>query len=168
MSVSSMPTMFSESPEQSSSSKFPNELTTALAEGCWSTSLAFSDASEKAQRKSQRSDLADETLKTSKQWRQKTMPFSARSKQGAPVVSSSEKGDLTSSPAPNSVFSDATLKTTKKRKRQRHKKSHGAPGSETTEGRKLTTSEKAESTQWRQKVPKELCWFKKSGLKWCI
>ncbi|KAK9976938.1 hypothetical protein ABG768_018759 [Culter alburnus] len=86
MSVSSIPTMFSESPEQSSSSKFTNELTTALAEGCWPTSLAFSDASEKAQRKSQRSDLADETLKTSKQWTQKTMPFSAREHLWSPVL----------------------------------------------------------------------------------
>ncbi|XP_051762046.1 neurofilament heavy polypeptide-like [Ctenopharyngodon idella] len=204
MSVSSIPTMFSESPEQSSSSEFSDELTTALAEGrwwaimevsdpiseeneyvdlisgqwgdtleagetSWPTSLAFSDASEKAQRTSQHSDFADETLKTSKQWRQKTMPFSARSKQGAPVSSSSEKGDLTSPPvfsgasekALNSGFSDAALKTTKKRKKQRQKKSQGAPGSGTTEGRKLTSfpvftdgSEKAESPQWRQKPQK--------------
>ncbi|KAK9969773.1 hypothetical protein ABG768_027920 [Culter alburnus] len=178
MSVSSIPTMFSESPEQSSSSKFPDELTTALAEGrwwaimevsdpmseetsrpvdlisgqwggtveavetSWPTSLAFSEASEK------HSDFADETLKTSKQWRQNALFC--------------QKGDLTSSPvfsgasekAPNSGFSDAPLKTTKMRKRQRHKKSQGAPGSETTEGRKLTSSEKAESPQWRQKPQK--------------
>ncbi|XP_051725944.1 histone acetyltransferase p300-like [Ctenopharyngodon idella] len=99
------------------------------------TSLVFSDASEKAQRRSQHSGFSDATRKTTKQSRQKIAkggPVPARSKQGAPVPANSEKGDLSSSlvfsdtseQAPNSSFSDATLKNMEQR---RKKKSQVAP-----------------------------------------
>ncbi|ROK15863.1 hypothetical protein DPX16_10167 [Anabarilius grahami] len=171
MSMSTMSTIFSENAEQSSSTEFSDELTTALAAGRWwaimevshpiseepeygdlisgqwgetveageascPTSLVFSDASQKSQRRFQHSGFSDATLKTTKQWRQKTTqgaPVPSRSKQGAPVSASSEKGDLTSSlvfsdsseKAPNSDLSDATLKTMEQQRKQRKKKHQG-------------------------------------------
>ncbi|XP_051729215.1 uncharacterized protein LOC127501306 [Ctenopharyngodon idella] len=94
------------------------------------TSLVFSDASEKAQRRSQHSGFSDASRKTTKQSRQKIAqggPVPARSKQGAPVPANSEKGDLSSSllfsdaseQAPNSSFSDATLKNMEQRRKKK-------------------------------------------------
>ncbi|KAK9953665.1 hypothetical protein ABG768_017642 [Culter alburnus] len=178
MSVSSIPTMFPESPE------FSDELATALAEGRWWAIMEVSDpisaenenvdlisgqwgetveaggtscptsllsgASEKAWKKSKHWGFADESIKSTKQWRQKAMP---------------EKGDSTSSPvfigAPEKIpNSDETLKTTKKKKKKKKKskKPQGAPVSETTEGRKLASfpvfGDGSESPQWRQKPQK--------------
>ncbi|ROL52503.1 hypothetical protein DPX16_6187 [Anabarilius grahami] len=68
------------------------------------TSLVFSDASEKAQRRSQHSGFLDATPKTTKQSRQKIAqggPVPARSKQGAPVPNGSPHGTHVAAPKDN-------------------------------------------------------------------
>ncbi|XP_067234669.1 uncharacterized protein [Chanodichthys erythropterus] len=171
MSVSSIPTM---SPEQSSSEFSDELATALaegrwwaimevsdpisaeneyvdLISGQWGetveaggTSSLLSGASEKAWRKSKHWGFADESVKSTKQWRQKEMP---------------EKGDYTSSPvftgAPEKIpNSDETLKTTKKKKKKKKKskKPQGAPVSEIASFPVL--GDGSESPQWRQKPPK--------------
>ncbi|ROI79310.1 hypothetical protein DPX16_7198 [Anabarilius grahami] len=137
MSVSSIPTMFPERPEQSSS-KFSDELVTALAEGRW---WAIMEVSDPISAENEYVDLI------SGQWGE-TVEAGGTSRPTSLLSGASEK-------IPKS---DETLNTTKKRKKQKSKNPKGAPVSETTEGRKLASfpvfCDGSESPQWRQKPQK--------------
>ncbi|KAK9979626.1 hypothetical protein ABG768_013045 [Culter alburnus] len=144
MAMSTMPTYFPESADQSSSPELSDELTMAVAAGQETSSPVFSDASEKTAY----SGLSDATLKTKKQWRQKKTqgapvpdrstqrePVPTLSQQKAPVPVHSDMGKLTSSlvfsdaseKVMHSGFLDASLKTREQqKKKQRQKKTQEA------------------------------------------